>query len=354
MAQGYVPDLLGEWLRAQDAVQQKRQFEMQQQQVADAQARDAQLRSLGPTVFPQSPELQAVWQADPRLASSIYGQQREFDLKKAMLDAKEAAASVTGDNVGNVNPGDFEPQSIAAWLKSGNSPSTRDYSLLRRVWAPVAPSVANFGGVPGLVGRDPNRGGAGAAGNVTPLATPAVVAGNAGAITAAETAARGAAESAAAARANLPIAQANADQMLALLDRIQKHPGKSYAVGKSSVLPIVPGTDAADFNALLEQAQGRQFLEAYNSLKGSGSITEVEGRKAEQAIANLSRAQSEKGFNDAINNLREVVIAGRARAEAKANGGVPPAVPPPSKNVQARKTVGNKTYVKIDGQWYEE
>lgn len=58
------------------------------------------------------------------------------------------------DNIyGRVNPGDFTPESLAKFEKS------RDWSDLRRVWAPPSPTVVNYGGVPNLVQGDRNTGG---------------------------------------------------------------------------------------------------------------------------------------------------------------------------------------------------
>ncbi len=39
-----------------------------------------------------------------------------------------------------------------------------------------------------------------------------------------------------------------------------------------------------DFNAMLDQVQGGAFLQAFESLKGGGQITQIEGEKATQAI----------------------------------------------------------------------
>lgn len=118
----------------------------------------------------------------------------------------------------------------------------------------------------------------------------------------------------------LPKAEASAQQMLDLLDSIEKHPGKSKAVGAyvGNVSPLVLGPDAVDFQRQLEQLQGKLFLEAYQSLRGGGQITEIEGAKAEAAMANMSRAQSEAQFNKALRDLREVVNAGRERARKSA------------------------------------
>lgn len=144
----------------------------------------------------------------------------------------------------------------------------------------------------------------------------------------------------------LPKAEASAQQMLDLLDSIEKHPGKSKAVGAyvGNVSPLVLGPDAVDFQRQLEQLQGKLFLEAYQSLRGGGQITEIEGAKAEAAMANMSRAQSEAQFNKALRDLREVVDAGRERAR-KGAGASPQATAAPARTVARRGKLNGRPVV---------
>jgi hypothetical protein len=126
---------------------------------------------------------------------------------------------------------------------------------------------------------------------------------------------------------NLPTTQANADYMVNLLDDIKKDPGLKDVVGVKSgggiamnlgVNKAVPGTKAADFMARFDQIKGKQFLEAYNSLKGGGSITEAEGQKATQAISRMNTSQSEPEFLKAVNELQNIVKKGAERAKQRA------------------------------------
>lgn len=113
-------------------------------------------------------------------------------------------------------------------------------------------------------------------------------------------------------------AEATANQIMGVIDQAINHPGRGYATGASSMLPILPGTDAADFRAVLDQIKGQAFLQAFESLKGGGQITEVEGQKATQAIARLDRAQSEAEFVKSLQELRGIVAGGLERARRKA------------------------------------
>ena len=121
-------------------------------------------------------------------------------------------------------------------------------------------------------------------------------------------------------------AEATANQIMGVIDQAINHPGRGYATGASSMLPIIPGTDAADFNAVLDQIKGQAFLQAFESLKGGGQITEVEGTKATQAIARLERAQSEGEFVKSLQELRGIVANGLERARRKAGAAAAPAM----------------------------
>lgn len=110
--------------------------------------------------------------------------------------------------------------------------------------------------------------------------------------------------------------RASANAQLQVIDQALNHPGRETATGLSSMIDPrnrVPGTDATDFQVLLDQIGGAAFLQGFESLKGGGAITEIEGKKAEQAIARLNRAQSDAEFKKSLEELRSVVAAGQAR-----------------------------------------
>lgn len=116
---------------------------------------------------------------------------------------------------------------------------------------------------------------------------------------------------------NLGQARATANQIVGVIDQAINHPGLGLSTGIASVLPSVPGTRMTDFNAVLDQIKGQAFLQAFESLKGGGQITEVEGTKATQAIARLDKAQSQKEFVKSLQELRGIVSSGLERAEKK-------------------------------------
>ncbi len=113
-----------------------------------------------------------------------------------------------------------------------------------------------------------------------------------------------------------------ANDTMGLIDEILIHPGLEGATGFEGVINpanFVPGTPEYDFALKLEQLQGRAFLEAFQSLKGGGQITQIEGEKATAAIEQLSRRQSKEQFVDALTGLKNTAQRGRDNAESTLN-----------------------------------
>lgn len=126
-----------------------------------------------------------------------------------------------------------------------------------------------------------------------------------------------------------PQAIAQADEAVKLVDDLLAAPGFKQAVGGSRMLGLqkIPGTSAKDFDIRLDQLKGKQFLQAFESLKGGGQITEVEGKKATDAIARMDAAGSEAEFTKAAKEFQGVIRAGADRARAAAGGALAPAAP---------------------------
>lgn len=129
---------------------------------------------------------------------------------------------------------------------------------------------------------------------------------------------------------NAPGAVLKAEQMLTAVDGILNDPNLSKSVGVWSLVGAVPNTPQYDFAQRAQQLQGQAFLQAFESLKGGGQITEVEGNKAQQAIGRLSTAQSEKAYREALGELRGVIVAAQERQKKIVEG----AATPPSLNTQ--------------------
>lgn len=126
-------------------------------------------------------------------------------------------------------------------------------------------------------------------------------------------------------KAALPGIETAADVAIKTIDDLAKDPYLGSMLGPvDSRLPNVT-TDAARVQGKMDQLQGQAFLQAFNSLKGGGAITEVEGLKAERAIARLNAAQSEADYKSALKDLRDVIETGRQNARKKAGASAPAA-----------------------------
>lgn len=112
------------------------------------------------------------------------------------------------------------------------------------------------------------------------------------------------------AASTLPSVEITAQNYLDQIDQLKKSPGKAYSLGVYSYAPTIPGTSQADFRARLDQIKGQAFLQAYNTLRGGGQITEVEGKKATDALGRLSTAQNEHDFNTALDDLKSIIQKG--------------------------------------------
>ena len=95
------------------------------------------------------------------------------------------------------------------------------------------------------------------------------------------------------------------------------HPGFSNAVGAGVGLRFIPGTDASDFQERFREVTSGAFLEAFEALRGGGSITEREGEKATAAKTRMSLAQSEKEFVTAAREYQNIIRVGLGRAQER-------------------------------------
>lgn len=78
------------------------------------------------------------------------------------------------------------------------------------------------------------------------------------------------------------------------------------------MLPIIPKTNRANFQNVIDQLSGQAFLNIRQALKGAGQVTDFEGAKGEDAISRMKSAAARgdsdafntavKDFNDALDN----------------------------------------------------
>lgn len=107
------------------------------------------------------------------------------------------------------------------------------------------------------------------------------------------------------------------------------HPGFSSYVGATLTpgMRFMEGSDTASYEVRQKQIEGKAFLEAFQALKGGGSITEKEGEKGTQAIMRMNKASNEKEYIAAARELQGILRTGMDRSRAKA-GQTSPVVAP--------------------------
>ena len=109
-----------------------------------------------------------------------------------------------------------------------------------------------------------------------------------------------------AARIDFPTIKSDAEYLKSIVRSALDHPGFKSVVGMPSlgkVSQYVGGTDASAFRTIHNQITGKTFMEAYKTLKGGGQITEIEGRKATEALQRLDTALSEADYITAANEF---------------------------------------------------
>jgi hypothetical protein len=132
-------------------------------------------------------------------------------------------------------------------------------------------------------------------------------------------------ESRANAKIDLPGAVATAKEQLRLIDELSAHPGRKQIgwhdpFGKA---PLIPSTKGYDANNLLEQIKSGAFMTAFQTLKGGGQITQIEGEKATAAITRMDRATSRAEFDKALEDYKGILRLGIDRASQKAGQAAP-------------------------------
>ena len=188
----------------------------------------------------------------------------------------------------------------------------KDGNLVRK----MKQQLVNIAGVPTLVDvNSPTDGGR----SLTDIGT---VAGNEGKVANERAIATVTGTAQGEAMVNLDGAREAANSFSSLLDQLHDHVGLSDVVGTQfgSIYAMKAGSNAADFNAFKEQVTGKLFLQARESLKGAGSVTDFEGIKGEQAMGRLQASQSVPAFKQAVRDIQDMIQKDLKKIESKAGG----------------------------------
>jgi len=123
-------------------------------------------------------------------------------------------------------------------------------------------------------------------------------------------------EKSATAEAGLPKAEMTAKTALTQLGSLMKQPGFEAAVGLPNPfrgglgVGTIPGTSARDFTNALEKVKAGSFLQAIEALRGTGAISEAEGKAATAALNNMSTSTSENEFKRNAQEYASVITNG--------------------------------------------
>lgn len=150
--------------------------------------------------------------------------------------------------------------------------------------------------------------------------------------------------------------------MRGTINDLLSHPGFSGSVGAKNQAYLfglkgdpIAGTKEADFKAMLDQVQGGAFLQAFESLKGGGQITQVEGEKATQAIVRAQQSQSEEGFKKSMNDFLSVLDKAEKRATSGEIVQQPSTPAATAAAPRPTKTISGIVWEKgDDGKWYRK
>lgn len=118
----------------------------------------------------------------------------------------------------------------------------------------------------------------------------------------------------------LPGGIKDAEQTTKKIDELLNNEGLDSIVGPIDQFrpSWTLGDKGRDALARYNQLKGTAFLQAFGLLRGGGAITEIEGAKAEAAMARMDRAQSETDFRAALKDFRDAVQVGVQKLKTRA------------------------------------
>ena len=127
------------------------------------------------------------------------------------------------------------------------------------------------------------------------------------------------------AQIDLPKLKSDAEYLKGIVQGAVEHPGFEGAVGApgwGKAMKYVSGTKESDFMGYHKQITGKTFMQAYQTLKGGGQITEIEGQKATEAMQRIDTARSEKEYKKAADDFISEIDRLTWIAEQRATGKV--------------------------------
>lgn len=128
----------------------------------------------------------------------------------------------------------------------------------------------------------------------------------------------------------------SAPAMVSAIDEIMNDPALAKVTGTieggggnsiddmSTARRVYYGEDGTALIQKIGQLQNTTFLAARQMLKGGGAITDFESKKAEAAMARLSRATGEAEFKQALTDLKDAISEGERKLKEAGKVSSPP------------------------------
>lgn len=159
---------------------------------------------------------------------------------------------------------------------------------------------------------------------------------------------------------------AKADQAIDAAKSVLQAPGLNWASGKTWWMGSIPGTSAYNATQKLETLKSQIMLSVLQSFRsasstgssGFGQLSNVEGETLRNSIANLNRAQTTDELKNSLQNIISTLEGSKERMRRGYTRlyGEEPVIKTYHTNpsTQRTKTIGGKTYIQQNDQWYEQ
>ena len=111
----------------------------------------------------------------------------------------------------------------------------------------------------------------------------------------------------------------NADKAIGQIDALINNKSLPYATGMLSMTGKIDGTAMKDIHAQIETIKAGAFMSAITQMKGMGALSDAEGKKVADSIANLDVGQSTEQLIQQLNYIKGVLTRSKIAASKKLN-----------------------------------
>ncbi len=108
-----------------------------------------------------------------------------------------------------------------------------------------------------------------------------------------------------------------AEEAISSIDSMLEGSGLESAAGVETVFPTIPGSNAANFEALLETLKSKIFLDKIKAMRGMGALSENEGKKIAAAAGALELSMSDEKLRSEIEKIRDTMKKGIIKSKER-------------------------------------